>query len=210
MCGFLLSVRSIGTGAHIGPDARNGDNHGVLGSPRVGAISDREDLDDAIQSTEVGNVAGDERQAVRARGSGNEKIYCARSACLVPRGDDTRVDPPVRARSLAVKGEGVERRFRSLQAVLAPRPFDRVRRRVGTCREFAHRDRADRNLKRQSIGIDGFEVDDYGRIEKTASEPGLRHEVLGFGSRGGRDRCGTWRSRSGERRGTWQRPCRRL
>jgi len=87
------------------------------------------------------------------------------STRLATRGDDRGVDPPVGARSFTVERERIERRLRSLQTILTSRPFVRILRRVRSRRELGHRDRAHCDLDRESVRIDGLEVDDHRRVE---------------------------------------------
>ena len=108
-----------------------------------------DNLDEAVEPGEIVGVPGVERKIRGACSSCNQEVNGSGAAGLSAGGNDRRIDPPVCARRVSVKGQWIEHSLSSLETILATAALVRVGRSVGSGGEFSHGDRADCNFEGQ-------------------------------------------------------------
>jgi hypothetical protein len=166
-----------------------------------------DDLNKGLKVPKVHRIAGVERKTNRARSGGNEEIDSPRSSWLSPPGDDRREHPSAGTAGLAVKGNRVECRLRTLQSILSARPLVVVIGGMRTCCELGHSDRTDGELERELVRVEFLQVDDHRRVNDAPLWAILlRHGGRSPGTPHGQGQSGIVRGPHLVRSGTWRSP----
>lgn len=115
----------------------------------AGPLSDREDLDEVVESSEVVWVAGEERETLSHGGGDDQQVQGSGSPGFTSGVHDGGEDPAVSAGRVWAEGERVEGGLGSLQPVLTPAALFGVVGGVWAGGEFGECDGADGDLERQ-------------------------------------------------------------
>jgi len=137
--------------------------------------ADGHHLQQAGQSLEIAGILRIERKPRGNGRRGDEQINGSPAARLSARRGDSRVHQTVCTGNIRVDRQGVEGRFGTLKAILATGSFGAVPGGVWSGGKLGHRDDRDRELVRQVVRVDQFEIDDDGRVDNAARMPGRRH-----------------------------------
>jgi len=189
--------------------SRRSSDHNILERPdrsgradlgRVGAfagesdlsgMSDGDDVDQAVQGSEVARVPRVERQFGGASNGCNHEIDCACASRFATCCCHCCVDPPIRACCVSIERQRRKRCFGSLQSVLTTSALRWINGRMRTGREFGHRERSDSDLGWKHAHVDGVEIDHNGRVEHALRNALVRHGVRCLGRRLRRGPAGT-------------------